>query len=147
QRAADLVPCATCMVSVEACAPHCPECRTAQPTPRAVGLLGRTLKQPAGRAHADLLKARKRCTFCGTRIHGSGVELVCERCDTPVFSSRQAVDVYLQALSRDIPTTLLVMAAFGAVPVFGLFAGVLYFRLTLLGAVRQYAPTSTRVFG
>lgn len=147
RRAADLVPCGVCTAPLEACAPHCPECRTAQPAPRAVGILGRTLAQPAGRAHADVLKARKRCTFCGTRIHGSGVELACERCNTPVFSSRQAVEVYLQTLSRDIPTTLLVMAAFGAVPIFGLFAGVLYFRLTLLAAIRQYTPTSAQVLG
>lgn len=146
-QATALTTCVACPASIETCAPHCPECRTVQPSPRAVGMLGRAQSTPAGTAHALALKRHKRCTYCGTRVHGSGVELSCSRCKTPVFSSAQAVEAYLQSLSRDIPTTLVVMAAFGAIPLFGLFAGVLYFRLTVLGAVRQYTPTATRVFG
>jgi hypothetical protein len=146
-QAAAKVPCVVCAAPLEACAPHCPQCRSVQPSPRAVGLLGRVQATPAGRNHTLSLKLHKRCTYCGSRVHGAGVDLVCSHCSTPVFSSQQAVEAYLQSVSRDVPPTLVVMAAFGAVPVFGLFAGVLYFRLTLLVAVRQYTPTASRVFG
>jgi hypothetical protein len=64
-----------------------------------------------------------------------------------VFSSRTAVEGYLSALHRKTPLTLLVLAALGSVPIFGLLAGILFYRLTLVGAVRHYAPTSARVFG
>lgn len=147
QRATDQRPCVECGTPIEACAPHCPSCRTAQPSPRAVGLLGTISARAASREHPLQLTRSKRCTYCGTRLRGAGVEVRCQRCGTPAFSSRQAVEAYLQSISRDVPATVLTMAACGAVPVFGLFAGVLYFRLTLLAAIRQYTPISTRVFG
>lgn len=142
-----LVACEYCQSPLEPCAPHCAECRTVQSRPRAVGLLGRNLDEAAGSDHASNLKLHKRCTHCGTRLHGGGVGIACARCRTPAFSSRQAVEAYLQSLSRSIPLHLLVLAALGAVPVFGLFVGVLYYRLTLVAAVRHYAPTSARIWG
>lgn len=142
-----LVACEYCQSPIEPCAPHCPECRTVQSRPRAVGLLGRSLDEAAGSDHVLSLKLHKRCTYCGTRLRGGGVDIVCGRCRAPAFSSRQAVEAYLQSLSRSIPLHLLVLAALGAVPVFGLFAGVLYYRLTLVASVRHYAPTSTRIWG
>lgn len=144
---AALVACEYCQSPLEPCAPHCPECRTVQSRPRAVGLLGRNLDERAGRDHALSLKQHKRCTYCGTRLRGGGVDVTCARCRTPAFSSRQSVEAYLQTLSRNIPSHLLILAALGAVPVFGLFAGILYYRVTLVAAIRQYAPTSVRVWG
>jgi hypothetical protein len=139
--------CIQCQELIDPCAPHCPVCRAGQPHPRAVGLLGRTLSADAGADHAFLLKTHKRCSFCGSRIRGTGVSASCQRCSTPIFSSRAAVEGYLAALHRKTPLTLLILAALGSVPIFGLFAGILFYRLTLVGAVRHYAPTSARVFG
>lgn len=140
-------PCVQCHELIEPCAPHCPVCRTQQPRPRGVGVFGRTLSTSAGADHGFSLKMHKRCSFCGTRIRGTGVTVSCQRCETPVFSSRTAVEGYLSALHRKTPLTLLVLAALGSVPIFGLLAGILFYRLTLVGAVRHYAPTSARVFG
>ncbi len=141
------VRCISCQTRIDPCAPHCHDCRAKQPTPRAVGFLGRPRSAPAGADHHFSLKRHKRCVFCGTRVQGSGVALACRRCNTPVFSSRQAVEAYLSTLAQNTPPLLLVLAAFGAIPILGLFAGVLFYRLTLVASVRQYAPSSARIFG
>jgi hypothetical protein len=144
---AQQVPCVQCSAPLAPSAPHCPECRTKQPSPRAVGLLGRPLNSAAPSGHPMDLKRHKRCSYCGTRLRGNGVTLRCERCNTPAFSSKQAVEAYVSALGRQVPLTLVVLAALGSIPVFGLLVGVLYYRLTVVAALRQYTPPSTHILG
>lgn len=144
---AQQVPCVQCTAAIAPCAPHCPECRTKQPAPRAIGLLGRPLDSAAPSDHSTALKRHKRCSYCGTRLRGNGVTLRCERCNTPAFSSKPAVEAYVSSLTRRIPLALLVLAALGSIPVFGLLAGVLYYRLTVVAALRQYTPPSTQILG
>ena len=136
------VPCTSCEADVHPSAPTCPSCGVAR-EPRALGFLGRPKEAPAGAAHPQLLLAAKRCPHCATRLGSNRLTQSCDACGRDAFSSRADVDSYVAALTRQLPKTLLVCAAFGAVPLLGLIPGIIYYRLSLLGGLRRYLPLTT----
>ena len=133
------VPCTSCKGDVHPSAPNCPHCGIAR-EPRSLGLLGRPKETPAGKTHPQLLLAAKRCPHCATRLGSNRLNQSCDACGHNAFSSRADVDSYVAAITRQLPKTLLVCAAFGAVPLLGLIPGIIYYRLSLLGGLRRYLP-------
>ncbi|MEY4509620.1 MAG: hypothetical protein RLZZ450_1742 [Pseudomonadota bacterium] len=140
--ASDVVPCPACAVSLQRAALACPSCRATQQAPRQVGLLGVATHAAVvdRRAHRQSLLKKRRCPSCASRFAEHRADQHCTQCGTPAFVSTVERDAYLSELDRALPTTLLISAAFSAIPVVGLIPGIIYYRVTLVSAVRGYIP-------
>jgi hypothetical protein len=143
------VECAGCGASILPCALSCPECRAPVADPRQVGLLGTIRSTPVHDldGHRLDLRAVKRCHDCGERLPERSLDQSCRVCGTPAFASQSALDDYLAHLERGLPRTLLVLLALGSVPVLGLVPGIIYYRTTLISALRCYLPRTARFTG
>lgn len=134
--------CATCGHSVYACAVACPNCRTPRASPRSVGFLGTA----TGRAARDLanhpyrLVAKKRCPVCAERFADRAVRQRCDACGHRLMADPAFADGYLAHVAGRVPSTLAVTAAMALVPVVGLVAGVIYYRMVLVAPFRRYLP-------
>ncbi len=137
--AAVRVPCAACGADLHPSAPSCPACATARAASD-VGAFGRPRSAPARPDHAQRLLAARRCSHCATRLRGRALDQRCAGCGRPAFGAEADVRAYVAAVQRQLPKTLLVCAAFGAVPLLGLVPGIIYYRLSLLGGLARYLP-------
>lgn len=140
--AADVAPCPSCAQPLQRAALTCPNCRAPQQTPRQVGLLGvaKDVAVVDRRAHGQSLLRKRRCPSCAVRFAEHRADQQCTQCNTPAFVSTVERDAYLAQLDRTLPKTLLISAAFSAIPVVGLIPGIIYYRVTLVSAVRAYIP-------
>lgn len=143
------VECAGCGASILPCALRCPECRAPVADPREVGLLGTIRSTPVHdlERHRLDLRSVKRCHDCGERLPERSLDQRCKLCGTPAFASQAALDEYLAHLQRSLPRTLLILLALGSVPVLGLVPGIIYYRTTLISALRCYLPRTARFTG
>lgn len=141
--------CDQCQASIVACAPHCASCHGEQPRPHSVGFLGAVGKETiTDRArHALELKKCGRCAHCGQRLARGGLETTCKTCGTQALRSQHELDNYLAAIRSDLPLTLLLLFVLGSIPVLGLVLGMVALRLSLVPALKQYAPFSSRLKG
>lgn len=143
------VPCETCGEAMVPCGVHCPACGGRRSEPSGVGLLGTLREEPAPDVarHVLSLRAAKRCHRCGERLRERGLDQRCAACGEPAFGSTAELEVYLGRVQEELPRTLLVLFVLGAVPVLGLVPGIVYYRLTLISALRCYLPRSARFTG
>ena len=139
-----MVDCSDCGHEIHPAAPNCPHCGVRR-QPRDLSALGRPLDRPARPQHGARLLATKRCSHCATRLRSSSLEQTCPACGRPAFASPAAVAEYVSAVQRQLPKTLLVCAAFGAIPLVGLIPGIIYYRLSLLGGLRRYLPAGRSI--
>ena len=142
------LPCVSCGEPVYACALACPACRTPVASPRSVGFLGtgtdRPIADPA--RHALELASKKRCPTCAARLAGRSVDPRCDACGRRPFADGSFADDYLGHVARRVPGVLVVCGALSLIPVVGLVAGVVYYRLALVAPFRRYLPRG-RAFG
>ncbi len=141
------VPCSTCQASLHASAPQCWSCRTPR-NPVAVGAFGQPrLDTPVSdhEAHGHRLIARRRCPACASRLERGRLRQECDRCGHVTFADEAELESYIRHLQWQLPRTVLVCAAFGAVPLLGLIPGIIYYRLSLLGGLRRYLPTGASI--
>lgn len=143
------VPCETCGEAMVPCGLHCPECGAGKRQPSEVGLLGTLRKEAATDLprHVLRLRAAKRCHRCGERLRERRLDQRCARCSAPAFDSPVDIEEYLGHVEQNLPRTLLILLGVGAVPVLGLVPGIIYYRLTLISALRCYLPRSARFTG
>jgi len=123
----------------------CPGCGKEMPEPKAVGLLGRTLKKIAsdrGR-HALALVENRRCPVCATRLPKRAARQSCPGCGKETISDALLGD-YMGGIKRRLPMTLLVCFGFSSIPVIGAVPGVIYYRLRLVAPFRRYIPAPQR---
>ena len=140
------VPCGDCGTPNPLCGVFCARCGKERSHIREVGFLGTIKEVPVTDPdlHRSQLQATKRCRRCGERLREKGLDQRCQACDTPPFDGSRDLEAYIGRLQGDLPRTLLLLLGMGAVPVVGLVAGVIYYRLTLISGLRHYVPGSSR---
>ncbi len=142
------VACAHCNNPMFPMALFCPHCRMPNETPRQVGVFGQARRMPAGdlTAHRLELTARKRCPGCATRLPNKAIRQSCTACGTCTFNDVSELNVYLRALDKKLPMTLVICGALGFIPLVGLVPGIIYYRLSLISSLRAYIPTTVGCF-
>lgn len=143
------VPCDDCDTPNPLCGVFCARCGRERTHIRQVGILGIIGEAPVTdlALHRSQLQACKRCRRCGERLRQMGLDQRCQACGLPPFENSRDLEAYIGRLQGELPRTLLLLLAMGAVPVVGLVAGVTYYRLTLISGLRHYIPRSSRFFG
>jgi hypothetical protein len=140
------IPCEDCGTPNPLCGVFCARCGKQRCNVRQVGFLG-TVKEAMVTdpdLHRSQLLACKRCRRCGERLREKGLDQRCQACGTLPFESSRDLEAYIGRLQKDLPRTLLLLLGMGAIPVVGLVAGVIYYRLTLISGLRHYVPGSSR---
>lgn len=141
------VPCSGCDASLHASAPRCWSCGAPR-TPVAVGAFGQARPDTTVddlRTHGRRLIARRRCPACASRLDRGRIRQDCGRCGHETFGDEAELESYIRHVQGQLPRTILVCAAFGAVPLLGLIPGIVYYRLSLLGGLRRYLPTGASI--
>lgn len=139
------VPCANCDTSCSPCGIRCPGCGHLRRDILQVGVLGtiRTTRTADLMSHRLQLLAQKRCSSCGDRLKERLLEQSCLTCGTRAFSSAAEVETYLGHVRSKLPKILVVLFVMSAIPLVGLVAGVIYYRLSVIASLRCYVPRST----
>lgn len=134
------VPCSNCGERIHSFATGCHHCGTAVEKPNIIGFLGGVKPEKEDSIEEQKLRLMrlKRSPLSGERFEGKGVTLKCEADGVVAFSDPALTDAYVKSVSDKLPKTLLVSAILGIVPVLGLIAGVIYYRLRLVAPFRRY---------
>ncbi len=133
-------PCAKCGELVRSAALCCPRCAEPNPTPKGLTWLGAMDSSPAGppEEHRLLLATKKRCPCCAKRLPERKVRQFCPECGRESFADSEFAGAYLGHLNVRLMVVLVVCTLLSLVPVFGLIAGVLYYRAKLVSPLRCY---------
>jgi len=134
------VPCSKCGERIHSFATECHHCGTAMESPNIIGFLGGIKDEKAESVHEQKLRLMrlKRSPVSGERFEGKGVDLKCEEDGTTAFADAELNKAYIDSATERLPRALLVGAGLGLVPVLGLIAGVIYYRLRLVAPFRRY---------
>lgn len=133
------IACASCTLPVYRTALTCPNCHAAIDTPRALSWLGGPTDRPADLSvHAYDLAAKRRCPDCAARLGSADPDHACPACARVPFADPAFTAAYDRRYVTRLLPTLAISAALGAIPVVGLVAGVLFYRLYLISAYRAY---------
>lgn len=138
---ASRVACDRCGVQVYRSAPHCPGCNSVRSEPRAIGLLGQTISRPADpETHTFQLLAKRRCPWCATRFPKRDPQAPCPGCARKPFADPDTIAVYDSRLSIRVIPTVVIASALSLVPVVGLVAAVVFYRVYLISPYRAWLP-------
>lgn len=134
------VACDSCGEKIHSFATACHYCRAVRERPNIIGFLGGIKEEKAATAEEQKLRLMRlrRSPLSGERFEGKGVELECEADGTKAFSDPDLTKAYVESVAEKLPRVLLVSAVLGIVPVLGLIAGVIYYRLRLVAPFRRY---------
>lgn len=134
------VPCVKCGERIHSFATACHHCGTGVESPNILGFLGGIKKEKAGSTEEQQLRLMrlKRSPLSGEHFEGKGVDLKCEQDGTKAFSDPALTQSYIGSVADKLPRVLIVSAVLGIVPVLGLIAGVIYYRLRLVAPFRRY---------
>lgn len=140
------LPCTACRTLIYRSAIICPACRAVNPNICAVNWLGVATTTPTTAAEQPFhLRAKRRCPSCATRLIARTPDQACSACREPVFDSPATVQAYDAAIQDRLIPTLGICALLGLVPVLGLIAGVLFYRLHLVAPYRCYVPRARSI--
>ena len=126
--------CPSCSAQVNAAAPRCQACGTANPSPRTVDFLGVAKDAPAGDpgSHELLLLRKHRCPRCATHLPKGGARNArCPACGCEPWKDAALPSRYTADIARKVPSTLAICALLGLIPVLGMIAGVVLYRIRL----------------
>ena len=141
QEEATRVPCGSCKALMYRSALRCPSCKAANSAPCAVNWLGVATANPADVAEQPfVLRTKRRCPECATRLAARTPDQACPACGARAFADGVAVGAYDERLQSRLGPTLGVCALLGLVPVAGLIVGVLFYRVHLVAPYRCYVP-------
>jgi len=134
------VPCSKCGERIHSFATACHHCDTPVEQPNILGFLGGIKDEKAGSIVEQKLRLMrlKRSPLSGERFEGKGVALKCEEDGTTAFSDPELNRKYIDSVTEKLPRALIYGAILGFVPVLGLIAGVIYYRLRLVAPFRRY---------
>ncbi len=137
-----IIPCHFCPATIHPHALICPQCRQSNPHPCRVGLFGQAKREiiTDRNLHQLQLLSRKRCPACADRLKERTVQQMCITCGEAAFAHPQAVQHYLGWVGGRLPTTMLITAGLGFVPILGLGPALIYYRLALIAPLRGYVP-------
>lgn len=134
------VPCAKCGQRIHSFATACHHCETQVESPNVIGFLGGIKEEKAESIEEQKLRLLrlKRSPKSGERFEGKGVELKCEEDGVEAFDDPRLTRAYIDSVNEKLPQALALGAVLGLVPVVGLVAGVIYYRLRLVAPFRRY---------
>jgi hypothetical protein len=136
------IPCPTCGTSIYPCATTCPACRTPVPNPVTIGVFGQSKEQSVRNRtqHRLRLIEKGRCPVCATRFPGRVPHPTCTTCSHTLLASSEDVERFVQYIRKRVPVVCGVGFLLSLVPAFGLVAGIIYYRVTLVSPYRRYLP-------
>lgn len=138
------VECPKCQTRIHCFSTACLTCDTPNSNPVALGSLGGMLETREN----DLLAQKvrlielKRSPKSGEKVKGRGSDIVCKEDGVSLFADPIVNERYFETVDGRVPKVLLISAALGFVPILGLIAGVIYYRLQLVAPYRRYLPWS-----
>ncbi len=140
------IACAQCGTSLYACAVACPRCKAAVPSPADVGFLGQSLVRPAQdlSSHRFRLVEKRRCPVCATRLRAGAAVQTCATCGSGAVGEQAFSEQYLAYLGRRVPVVLGVSFLMSLIPVIGMIAGAVYYRMALVLPIGQFLPPGRR---
>ena len=135
-------PCPNCETLRPIHASACPSCRQPVPDPRAVGFFGQPLPRAEAKPaeHGLALLEKRRCPVCAARLEHRRPRQTCGTCGEEVFADEATQRAYRQRVQRRLGPTLAFCAAVGWIPVVGLIAGLIVYRLKLVSPLSRYLP-------
>ena len=136
------IACPQCGTMAYACAMACPLCRRPVDEPRAVGFLGQSLEYPASNPvnHPFRLYEKRRCPLCATHLKSRQTKQTCSACGQPAPPDVAFAEAYPDFVARRLPIVLGISFLFSLVPIVGLIAGAVYYRMALVLPFSQYLP-------
>jgi hypothetical protein len=141
------VACGGCQALMYRSALQCPDCRAKNPRPMGVNWLGTASTEPANVEELPFaLAAKRRCPRCATRLTKRRPEQRCERCGHAPFGEPEFVAGYDERVRERVGPCTLVCFLLGFIPVIGLIAGIVYYRMALCAAYRSYIPWGKNFF-
>jgi len=141
---AQQIPCPSCAAPIYRAALACPSCRAATPASR------RPEYRSEAAGPADLLPRqldlleRRRCPSCASHHRGKAAD-PCARCGADLLRDPALASRYLERIEARLPSILSVCTVLGLVPVAGAVAGILFYRLRLVGPLRIWVPAGRSV--
>lgn len=134
------IACESCGERIHSFATACHHCGAIRENPNLLGFLGgiKTEKESSIEEQKLRLMRLRRSPLSGERFEGKGVALKCEIDGMTAFADPVLTQSYIGSVSAKLPKVLLVSAVLGIVPVLGLIAGVIYYRLRLVAPFRRY---------
>jgi|ETNmetMinimDraft_22_1059887.scaffolds.fasta_scaffold00072_2 hypothetical protein len=134
------IACESCGEKIHSFATACHHCKAEREAPNIIGFLGGIKQEKAGSKKEQQLRLLRlrRSPLSGERFEGKGVELNCEVDGEKAFSDPALTRSYVESVAEKLPRVLIVSAVLGIVPVLGLIAGVIYYRLRLVAPFRRY---------
>lgn len=138
------IECPKCQTKIHCFATACLNCDTPNENPVALGCLGGMLedKQSDPTAQKVRLIELKRSPKSGEKVKGRGADIVCKEDGVAIFGDKAVNEQYFKTVDARLPKVLIVSAALGLVPLLGLIAGVIYYRIQLVAPYRRYLPWS-----
>lgn len=138
--------CGQCGTLVYACAMACQTCRRPLEQPRAVGFLGHSKPYAADDLtdHPYRLVEKKRCPVCASNLKARQPHQTCGACGQAVPADAGFAEAYLDHVAQRLPVVLSICFLFSLVPVVGLIAGAVYYRMALVLPFSQYLPFGRR---
>lgn len=134
------VPCPSCARPMYRSAIACAACGNANPAPTTVNWLGASTSIPVRDPQRQPLElvARKRCGRCATRLTERSPNQSCRACDSRPFGDPAFRAAYDDMVRGRLAQVLVVCGLLSLVPVIGLVAGVIHYRLALVAPYRRY---------
>lgn len=138
------IECPKCQTRIHCFATACLSCDEPNPQPVALGTLGGMLehKETDLVAQKVRLLELKRSPKSGEKVKGRGAEIKCEEDGVLLFADKSVNDAYFKTVDGRLPKVLIVCAVLGLVPLLGLIAGIIYYRIQLVAPYRRYLPWS-----
>ncbi len=138
------VECPKCQTRIHCFATACHSCDTPNENPVALGFLGGMLETRESDPIAQKVRLMelKRSPKSGEKVKGRGADIVCKEDGVAVFGEKEVNERYFKTVDGRLPKVLIVSAVLGFVPILGLIAGVIYYRLQLVAPYRRYLPWS-----
>jgi hypothetical protein len=140
------IACTRCGKPVYPSAMACPACRQPLAMPAEVGFLGQSKPYPC----ADLasqpyrLIEKRRCAVCASHLPVRKPFAPCPACAEASLADSKFVDGYLAYVDRRLPIVLGVCFLLSLIPILGLIAGAVYYRISLVLPFSQYLPFGRR---
>lgn len=140
------IPCTRCGKPVYPSAMACPACRQPVAAPAEVGFLGQSKPYPCAdlEDHPYRLIEKRRCAVCASHLPARKPLAPCAACGDASLADDRFLDAYLAHVDRRLPIVLGVCFLLSLIPVLGLIAGAVYYRMVLVLPFSQYLPFGRR---
>lgn len=138
------VECPKCQTRIHCFATACLSCDTPNENPVALGSLGGMLEERQSDLTAQKVRLieMKRSPKSGEKVKGRGADIVCKEDGVAIFADKAVNEAYFKTVDARLPKVLGICAVLGLVPILGLIAGIIFYRLQLVAPYRRYLPWS-----